>query len=55
MWKERGTGRLRMLERALKAADGVGRLRRSKAAIVCERFRDHALHKMEKEMLTLVP
>lgn len=35
VWKERGRGRLRMLESAQKADEGVGRLRRSKAAIVC--------------------
>ena len=35
VWKERGSGRLRMLDRAQKAAEGEGRLRRSKAAIVC--------------------
>jgi hypothetical protein len=35
VWKERGSGRLRMLDSAQKDAAGVGRLRRSRAAIVC--------------------
>ena len=35
VWKERGSGRLRILDSAQKAAAGLGRLRRSKAAIVC--------------------
>ncbi len=35
VWKERGRGRLSRLERAEKEAEGVGRLRRRSAAIVC--------------------
>jgi hypothetical protein len=35
VWKERGRGRLRMLDRAQKACGRCGRLRRSRAAIVC--------------------
>lgn len=35
VWKERGRGRLRRLERAENEAEGVGRLRRRRAAIVC--------------------
>ena len=34
VWKERGRARLRMLERAENEAEGVGRLRRRRAAIV---------------------
>tara|TARA_R110002060_G_scaffold50361_2_gene61155 strand:- start:569 stop:703 length:135 start_codon:yes stop_codon:yes gene_type:complete len=34
VWKESGRGRLRRLESAEKEADGVGRLRRRRAAIV---------------------
>jgi hypothetical protein len=35
VWKERGRGRLRMLERVIKEAEAVGRLRRRRAAMVC--------------------
>lgn len=35
VWKERGRGRLRIFDKAQNAADGLGRFRRRRAAIVC--------------------
>ena len=35
VWKERGSGRFSMLDRAQKDADAVGRFKRRRAAIVC--------------------